>query len=299
MVDFQRWEGGAPREDRVRDRGGRGGVGLAGQHLWSTQGDESVQLRFVQESIGVAVGAQDHGCGGLAVQPRRQVPVDVPRDDDARARARRQEIVVAADEPQDRAVHAARQRRARDRPEGRAVEADHREARADQVVEPDVRAGPFRLKHRLKDQLRAGVRRRRAKVAACIAWLGLELELQNVVPAGGDGAGEPQRRLRESGTDDGLGLHESADLQGHADQRGGVRPPLLLVGLEQGVIGAPVQDRCQLPCQVGRVADAAVEALPGEWRGQVRGIAREQDAPDLPPGRDARMEAVDGLADER
>ena len=60
------------------------------------------------------------------------------------------------------------------------------------------------------------------------------------------------------------------------DQRAGVRLPLGLVAVEQGVGRLPRQHRGQLPGQLVHVAQAEPQPLPDERRGQVRGVAGQQ-----------------------
>ena len=54
-----------------------------------------------------------------------------------------------------------------------------------------------------------------------------------------------------------------------------------LIGIEQRCGQGSVLDGRQLPRQVGRIAHAAVHALPGERRRQVRGVAGQKTRPDF------------------
>ena len=66
-----------------------------------------------------------------------------------------------------------------------------------------------------------------------------------------------------------------------------------LVGVEQALIG-PVEAGCQLPGQIGSIADTGAHALPHEGRGQVGGISCDQHPSAPPAGRHLRPKRVDG-----
>ena len=86
-----------------------------------------------------------------------------------------------------------------------------------------------------------------------------------------------------------------AELDREVDRRAGARSALLVVGGQERRRGAPVEHEVELPRQVGRVAEAGAHALSGERRHLVRGVAGEEDPPDLPPRGDPRLERVDGV----
>ena len=88
-------------------------------------------------------------------------------------------------------------------------------------------------------------------------------------------ARDPARRRR---------LDESTDDAGQALHAGDMRPPLLLVGVEQALVRA-AEDGGELPREVGRVPRAAREPLAGERRHQVGRVAGEQDPAAAPRGR--------------
>ena len=71
-----------------------------------------------------------------------------------------------------------------------------------------------------------------------------------------------------------------------------VRPALGLVGVEQRV-GRAAEHGGELPGEVGRVARAGREPLPGERRHHVRGVAGQQHAAAAPARGRARVEGVD------
>ena len=87
-----------------------------------------------------------------------------------------------------------------------------------------------------------------------------------------------RREGQVAGSDDaGIGrLHEAAHQVREALHRRDVRATLLLVRVEQSRRGA-AEHVGELPGEVGGIACSGGEALAGEWRGEVRGVASEQD----------------------
>ena len=65
-----------------------------------------------------------------------------------------------------------------------------------------------------------------------------------------------------------------------------------LVGVEDFVASAARHDGSQLPGEIGHIFHAAIHALAGKWRHQMRRIAGEENATVSPFIGDARMERV-------
>ncbi len=94
------------------------------------------------------------------------------------------------------------------------------------------------------------------------------------------------------------GGHRPADAEGEPDHAAGVRFSLLLVGVED--VGGQVarEDAGQLPRQVHRVAQAGAHALADERRGEVGGVAEQEDAAAPPAVGELGAEGVLGDADQ-
>ena len=80
--------------------------------------------------------------------------------------------------------------------------------------------------------------------------------------------------------------------------RRGVWAALFLVGVEEPLVGVALHDQCELPGEVGRVADAGAHALSDERRGQVGGVAEQEHPAVAPAVGDDAPEGVGGLPQE-
>ena len=89
------------------------------------------------------------------------------------------------------------------------------------------------------------------------------------------------------------GTTYAAEALGQPDRCLCVRPALLLVAAQRGVGEATGQHVGDLPAQVGRVPDTGVEALTGEGRHHVRGVAEQERAARAPAVRHQCVEPVD------
>ena len=60
---------------------------------------------------------------------------------------------------------------------------------------------------------------------------------------------------------------------------GSVGAPFAFIAVEQRITGPPLADGGQFPAEIGSIADAAVQPLPGKGRHDMRGIACQQNTP--------------------
>ena len=92
--------------------------------------------------------------------------------------------------------------------------------------------------------------------------------------------------------------HDRSDQLRQPDHGAGVRLAFGLVGVQVGVrevVGqAAGQDGGQFPGEVGRVAQSGAHALSDERRGEVRGVAEQEDPPVAPAVGDLGAEGVLG-----
>ena len=84
---------------------------------------------------------------------------------------------------------------------------------------------------------------------------------------------------------------------GQVDHRPRVLASLGVVGVEQSVAGLPGDHRGQLPAEIGRVADAAVVALPLPHRHEVSGVAGEEHPALAERARDPGVVGVHAMPD--
>ncbi len=91
-------------------------------------------------------------------------------------------------------------------------------------------------------------------------------------------------------------LQHRAEAHGEIDESADMRQPLAFIGVEQRVGCTVLDDRGELPGEVGGVAHAGTHALAEERRRLVAGIARQQQAALAPAFLHHRMEGVDGGA---
>ena len=75
-----------------------------------------------------------------------------------------------------------------------------------------------------------------------------------------------------------------------------MRLALRLVAIQHCGQQPSLHHGCQLPCEVGRIAHAAVHALPCKRRRQVRGIARQKHTAHLPAFSHTGVKGVDNRA---
>ena len=119
-------------------------------------------------------------------------------------------------------------------------------------------------------------------------------ELADAVVADGGGQGDPA---------DGGGAvlaagHRPADPDGLFDQRPGVRAAFGLITGQQAGPGPAGEHVREFPGQVVGVAQPGGQALADERRGEVGGVAEQEDAAGLEPGRQPGPEGVAGGADD-
>ena len=118
--------------------------------------------------------------------------------------------------------------------------------------------------------------------------------LADAVAADGRGQGDPPDR---GGAVLAAG-HRPADPDGLFHQGPGVRAAFGLVAGEQAGAGPAGEHVCEFPGQVVGVAQPGRQALADERRGEVGGVAEQEDAPGLEPGRQPGAEGVTSGADD-
>ena len=183
------------------------------------------------------------------------------------------------------------------------VPAQHREPRADDVVEQDVLRSRVSTRGWMNS---VPVRRTRAAAAwldvhdgaLVVAGHRLEPHLQHVALERRHDrrrANHPVAQARNAA----VGRRDDPTDHGRqVDHGAGVLAPLDVVGVQQRVAGLSVDHRGQLPAEVGRVADAAVVALALPHRHQVRGVAGQQHAALAERAGDAGVVGVHPVPDD-
>jgi hypothetical protein len=141
------------------------------------------------------------------------------------------------------------------------------------VVEPSP---PAPVVHPALDEGAAGRRRRGDRATVCP-----RRDHGGVALGGGVGVGDAD---------------DLAQLDGEVDDGLDRRHPLGAVGVEQRPRGEAGEHQIELPGQVGRVPEAGAQALTGERRHLVRGVAGEQHRPAPPLLHPPGLEGVDGVA---
>src|SRR5882724_200076 len=94
------------------------------------------------------------------------------------------------------------------------------------------------------------------------------------------------------------GAADAADVHGKADEVSHERFAFGAVAIEQLVRRLAVEDESELPGKIGGVANARAHALAHKGRHDVRGVARKNDAADLPVVEQFGLEDIRCLADE-
>ena len=164
---------------------------------------------------------------------------------------------------------------------------------ADQIVHLGGRAVQQfdrRLREHAADDLRGCIF---DQEAVLVIGLRLELHLREIILQFRHETHQAEGALHEKGLHGRGRHHHPADVDGEFDQRPGVRLALGLIGVEHAGADIALGDGGEAPGERMGVAHAAVHALAGEGRCQMRGIASEIDALAVPRVADARVEGID------
>jgi len=160
---------------------------------------------------------------------------------------------------------------------------DEPEARTERVVEAHTSGRP--VDHSLDEQL---TRARRAREDDTVADRGERRDVGDAAVVGRD-----ERLVSGSCVADVGDADQLAHVHRQLDDRLGMGASLASEGVEQGVRCVAAKDEVELPRQVRRVAKPGAQALPGERRGLVRGVAGQQDATATPLLDPTGLEPVD------